>query len=122
MQPGQSVLFLSFSRAAVARIRDAAKFETTAAERELLSIQTFHPFYWSILKTHAHLLGAPATLAISLPQDQTPQSGAPDAVDPDLSFVLLEHPQDTCLSAGCTSQAVDVAATGREGSIGWDRR
>ena len=43
MTPGQSALFLSFSRAAVARILGAAKLEATAAEQEQLSIQTFPP-------------------------------------------------------------------------------
>ena len=75
MKPGQSALFLSFSRAAVARILDAAKLEATKKERELLSIQTFHSFFWSIMKAHAYLLGAPAKLSILLPQDEKAFSG-----------------------------------------------
>ena len=49
MLPGQSVLFLSFSRAAVARILDASRLESTKAEQAQLSIQTFHSFFWDIL-------------------------------------------------------------------------
>ncbi len=45
MAPGQSALFLSFSRAAVARILDAAKLEANKAECDQLSIQTFHSFF-----------------------------------------------------------------------------
>lgn len=81
MNPGQSALFLSFSRAAVARILDAAKLEATIEERELLSIQTFHSFFWSILKAHAYLLGTPEKLSILLPQDEKALSGALDDDD-----------------------------------------
>lgn len=75
MLPGQSALFLSFSRAAVARILDASKFESTKAEQAHLSIQTFHSFFWDILKTHAYLLGTPRKLSILLPQDEKAISG-----------------------------------------------
>ena len=75
MLPGQSALFLSFSRAAVARILDASKLEATKAEQALLSIQTFHAFFWDILKAHAYLLGAPDKLSILLPQDERALSG-----------------------------------------------
>jgi len=75
MEPGQSVLFLSFSRAAVARILDAAKLEVNTAEQSQLSIQTFHSFFWGILKAHAYLLGAPRKLSILLPQDEKALSG-----------------------------------------------
>lgn len=81
MMPGQSALFLSFSRAAVARILDAAKLEASAAERSLLSIQTFHSFFWDILKTHGYLLGAPRKLFILLPQDERALSGGLDEDD-----------------------------------------
>jgi DNA helicase-2/ATP-dependent DNA helicase PcrA len=91
MQPGQSVLFLSFSRAAVARILDAAKLEATRAERELLSIQTFHSFFWSILKAHAYLLGAPAKLSILLPHDEKALSGGIDEEDPGWGDWLIER-------------------------------
>lgn len=75
MFPGQSALFLSFSRAAVARILDASKLEATKAELAQLSIQTFHSFFWDILKAHAYLLGAPQKLSILLPHDEKAISG-----------------------------------------------
>lgn len=78
MAPGQSALFLSFSRAAVTRIADAAKLEASQQERSQLSIQTFHSFFWNILKTHAYLLGAPRNLSILLPQDEKALSGGID--------------------------------------------
>ena len=73
--PGQSALFLSFSRAAVARILDASKLESSKAEQAQLSIQTFHSFFWDVLKAHAYLLGAPHKLSILLPQDEKAMSG-----------------------------------------------
>ncbi len=81
MLPGQSVLFLSFSRAAVARILDASRLESTKAEQAQLSIQTFHSFFWDILKAHAYLLGAPNKLSILLPQDEKALSGGIDDED-----------------------------------------
>jgi len=75
MLPGQSALFLSFSRAAVARILDASKLESSKVEQAQLSIQTFHSFFWDILKAHAYLLGAPHKLSILPPQDEKAMSG-----------------------------------------------
>jgi len=67
---GQSVLFLSFSRAAVARVLDAAKLEIPKAELALLTVETFHAFFWRLLKPHAYLLGARRKLSILLPHDE----------------------------------------------------
>ena len=91
MTPGQSALFLSFSRAAVARILDAAKLEATAAEQEQLSIQTFHSFFWDILKAHAYLLGAPRKLSRLLPQDEKALSGGIDDEDDEWDQWLIER-------------------------------
>lgn len=91
MGPGQSVLFLSFSRAAVARILDAAKLEATKDERDQLSIQTFHSFFWDILKAHAYLLGAPRKLSILLPQDEKAISGGIDDEDEGWDAWLVER-------------------------------
>tara|TARA_R110000850_G_scaffold258988_1_gene385789 strand:- start:8953 stop:10713 length:1761 start_codon:yes stop_codon:yes gene_type:complete len=91
MTPGQSALFLSFSRAAVARILDAAKLEATAAEQEQLSIQTFHSFFWDILKANAYLLGAPRKLSILLPQDEKALSGGIDDENDEWDQWLVER-------------------------------
>jgi DNA helicase-2/ATP-dependent DNA helicase PcrA len=91
MKPGQSVLFLSFSRAAVARILSAAKLEATKGESELLSIQTFHSFFWDILKAHSYLLGAPSRLSILLPQDEKALSGGIDEEDEGWNEWLVER-------------------------------
>jgi DNA helicase-2/ATP-dependent DNA helicase PcrA len=91
LSPGQSALFLSFSRAAVARILEAAKLEANKAERDQLSIQTFHSFFWDILKAHAYLLGVPNKLSILLPQDEKAISGGIDEEDEGWSEWLVER-------------------------------
>lgn len=75
MMPGQSVLFLSFSRAAVARVAEATKLEVPKAQRGMLSMQTFHSFFWALLSAHAYLLGAPKSLHILLPADEQARYG-----------------------------------------------
>jgi DNA helicase II / ATP-dependent DNA helicase PcrA len=70
MAPGQAVLFLSFSRAAVVRIADTAKEHIPADKQAALSIQTFHSFFWQILQGHAYLLGSPRHLSILLAHDE----------------------------------------------------
>lgn len=72
---GQSVMFLSFSRAAVARISEASKIEAAATDRHLLNVQTFHSFFWDILRSHGYLLGSPKRLRILLPHDERALSG-----------------------------------------------
>lgn len=76
LDPGQSVLFLSFSRAAVARLGEAMKQEVSKAQRSQLSMQTFHSFFWSLLSAHAYLLGSPRKLRILLPQDEQVEFGS----------------------------------------------
>lgn len=68
--PGQRVLFLSFSRAAVARIADAAKGEVCIDQKSILSIQTFHSFFWQILQGYGYLLGSPRAISIVLAHDE----------------------------------------------------
>lgn len=76
LDSGQSVLFLSFSRAAVARLGEAMKLEVPKAQRNQLSMQTFHSFFWSLLSAHAYLLGVPKKLRILLPQDEQVEYGS----------------------------------------------
>lgn len=75
MNPGQSVLFLSFSRAAVARVGEAIRQQVPKAQRGMLSMQTFHSFFWLLLSAHAYLLGAPKSLRILLPADEQVEYG-----------------------------------------------
>lgn len=70
LSPGQSVLFLSFSRAAVARVIEASKTQLPTALQGKLSIQTFHSFFWRILQAYGYLLGAPRSLRLLMPHDE----------------------------------------------------
>lgn len=70
LSPGQSVLFLSFSRAAVARVAEASRTQLPFASRGQLQIQTFHSFFWRVLQTFGYLLGAPRSLHLLMPHDE----------------------------------------------------
>ncbi len=70
LEPGQRVLFLSFSRAAVARILEAAKGQVSSDQQSALSIQTFHSFFWQVLQGYAYLLGSPRSVSIVLAHDE----------------------------------------------------
>src|SRR5437016_514076 len=76
---GQSVLFLSFSRSAVGRILEASKIQIPRELQNRLAIQTFHSFFWEVLRAYGYLLGAPKHLRLLLPQDERAlRSGATD--------------------------------------------
>ncbi len=74
--PGQAILFLSFSRAAVARIGEASEAEVEKSKRHQLSIQTFHSFCGELLRSHGYLVGCPRRrLELLLPHDEKALSG-----------------------------------------------
>jgi DNA helicase-2/ATP-dependent DNA helicase PcrA len=52
LDPGQKVLFLSFSRSAVARIVEAARADLPRGSRKHLETQTFHSFCWELVRGH----------------------------------------------------------------------
>ena len=75
--PGQKVLFLSFSRAAVARIVQAARQDLPRESRRDLDIQTFHSFCWHLVRGHGYLLGAASPINLLPPHDErTMRNGA----------------------------------------------
>lgn len=76
LNSGQSVLFLSFSRAAVARLGEAAKKQIERSCRHRLSMQTLHSFFWSVLSTHGYLIGTTKKLEILLPADEQTKYGS----------------------------------------------
>jgi ATP-dependent DNA helicase UvrD/PcrA len=69
LEPGQSVLFLSFSRAAVSRIAEA-RVNLLRDRSHAIQIWTFHSFFWHVLKAHAYLLGCPRQIRLISPQDE----------------------------------------------------
>jgi DNA helicase-2/ATP-dependent DNA helicase PcrA len=54
--PGQEVLFLSFSRAAVHQVAVRCKEVLSADERRLIAVKTYHAFCMEILQAHGRLL------------------------------------------------------------------
>lgn len=68
---GQSVLFLSFSRSAVARVIEASKLQIPREFQGQMQFQTFHSFFWEILRAYGYLLGTPRVLRLLLPQDES---------------------------------------------------
>lgn len=56
MKPGQEILFLSFSRAAVRQVLTRCKAILSSDERRLIEVQTYHSFCLEALRTHGRLL------------------------------------------------------------------
>lgn len=82
LEPGQKVLFLSFSRAAVARIVEAARKDLPREVRASLEIQTFHSFCWQLVRGHGYLLGAPAPIKLLAPHDERARRNGAKNDDP----------------------------------------
>lgn len=104
LEPGQSVLFLSFSRAAVTRIVQASRLELPRDFRSYLNVQTFHSFFWGVLKTHAYLLGAPKGLRIFMPHDERVRNGGIKSNrEPEKWAEWLEQREKLFLTEGLTA-------------------
>lgn len=86
LSDGQSVLFLSFSRAAVSRILETARKEIPEGFQHLLVIQTFHSFYWEVLRAHAYLLGVRKRLTLLAPHDEKALSDGVEHNDQDQAW------------------------------------
>lgn len=75
LKAGEDILFLSFSRAAVARIKESTQHQISQDIHKSISVQTFHSFFWDVLRIHGYLLGSPKKLQLLTPYDERALSG-----------------------------------------------
>ena len=64
LRPEQSVLFLSFSNAAIRRILESGGSILTRELGRQVEIKTYHSFAWDILRSHGYLLSSQRKLAV----------------------------------------------------------
>ena len=64
LRPEQSVLFLSFSNAAIRRILESGGSILTHEVGRQVEIKTYHSFAWDILRSHGYLLSSQRNLTV----------------------------------------------------------
>ncbi|CAG7574217.1 DNA helicase-2/ATP-dependent DNA helicase PcrA [Barrientosiimonas humi] len=69
LKPGQEILFLSFSRAAVRQVLLRCNDVLSSSERKAITVMTYHAFCLNLLRSHGRLLtGTPARIIYPGPE------------------------------------------------------
>ena len=68
----QKILFLSFARSTVSRVTEVLNQHSLLTEetKRYVDVDTYHAFFWRIIKTHGYLLGLPRRLSILSSQEE----------------------------------------------------
>lgn len=78
----QKILFLSFARATVSRVKQLAEGMISAEGSQLTEVNTYHGFAWALLRSHGYLLNGHKAIRLLSPPDAAARladiSGAPE--------------------------------------------
>jgi DNA helicase-2/ATP-dependent DNA helicase PcrA len=69
LKPGQKILFLSFSRAAVQQIVARCRDVLNKDDRRSIDVRTYHALCWELLNSHGRVLRG-SRLAMMTPRDE----------------------------------------------------
>ena len=69
LRQGEKILFVSFARASVSRVVQAIEYEQEipAELKKRIEVETYHSFFWRIIRAHGYLVGLPRKLTILTP-------------------------------------------------------